>query len=150
MDWYKIYWKLPDDNQWGIVGKAINRLGRRFIRKRIDAVLPAYYKSHPVRTGINTTERRGRKVVCSLTSFPARIDEIWISIETIFRQTYKADEIILWLSKDQFAGQELPLSILNCQEKGLTIRWVDGDLRSHKKYFYVLQESHKVSMRVRL
>ena len=103
-------------------------------------MLPAYYKSHPVRTGINTTERRDRKVVCSLTSFPARIDEIWISIETIFRQTYKADEIILWLSKDQFAGQELPLSILNCQEKGLTIRWVDGDLRSHKKYFYVLQE----------
>lgn len=140
MDWYKIYWKLPDDNQWGLVGKAINRLGRRFIRNRMNANLSAYYESHPILVGINSAEQRERKLVCSLTSFPARIDEIWICIETIFRQTYKADEIILWLSKDQFAGRELPPSILNCQEKGLTIRWVDGDLRSHKKYFYVLQE----------
>lgn len=140
MNWYDIYWKLPDDNQWGVVGKAINRLGRRLILKRMNVALPAYYKNHPVRIGINTEENRARKLVCSLTSFPARIDEIWISIETIFRQTYKADEIILWLSKDQFAEQALPQSILNCQEKGLTIRWVDGDLRSHKKYFYVLQE----------
>lgn len=140
MDWYNIYWKLPDDNQWGVVGKAINRLGRRYIRKRMNANLPAYYESHPVRIGVNSAEKRERKLICSLTSFPARIDEIWISIETIFRQTYKADEIILWLSKDQFPGQALPQSILNCQEKGLTIRRVDGDLRSHKKYFYVLQE----------
>lgn len=139
MDWYNIYWELPDDNQWGVMGKVINRLGRKLIRKRMNVTLPEYYKSHPVQIGINTAEKK-RKLVCSLTSFPARIDEIWISIETIFRQTYKADEIILWLSKNQFAGQALPQSILNCQEKGLTIRWVDGDLRSHKKYFYVLQE----------
>ena len=140
MDWYNLYWKLPDDNQWGVVGKAINRLGRRLVRKRMNVDLPEYYKSNSVQIGINTAEKRERKLVCSLTSFPARIDEIWISIETIFRQTYKADEIILWLSKDQFLGRELPQSIQNCQEKGLTIRWVDGDLRSHKKYFYVLQE----------
>lgn len=122
------------------MGKAINRLGRRFIRKRMNVALPEYYKSHPVRIGFNTAEKRKRRLVCSLTSFPARVDEIWISIETIFRQTCKADEIILWLSKDQFVGQALPQSILSCQEKGLIIRWVDGDLRSHKKYFYVLQE----------
>ena len=140
MDWCNIYWKLPDDNQWGVVGKAINRLGRRLVRKRMNVDLPEYFKTHPVQIGINTAEKRERELVCSLTSFPARIDEIWISIETIFRQTYKADEIVLWLSKNQFAGQALPQSILNCQEKGLTIRWVDGDLRSHKKYFYVLQE----------
>ena len=76
MDWYNIYWKLPDDNQWGVVGKAINRLGRRYIRKRMNANLPVYYESHPVRIGVNSAEKRERKLICSLTSFPARIDEI--------------------------------------------------------------------------
>ena len=78
--------------------------------------------------------------MCSLTSFPARIDEIWKSIETIFRQSYKADEVILWLATTQFPDHRLPESILELQKRGLTIRWCDEDLRSHKKYFYVLQE----------
>ena len=57
MDWYKLYWKLPDDNQWGVVGKAINRIGRRYIRDKMNAILPEYYRSHPVDCGINTTEK---------------------------------------------------------------------------------------------
>ena len=138
--WYNFYWNIVDDNSFGVLGKSFNRFVRKFVKKHLDNTVRSFYKNNPIENGLNSIDGRSRKLVCSLTSFPARIDEIWISVETIFRQTYKADEIILWLSKDQFAGRELPPSILNCQEKGLTIRWVDGDLRSHKKYFYVLQE----------
>lgn len=138
--WYNFYWNIVDDNRFGVVGKGFNRFVRKFVKKHLDNTVRSFYKNNPIENGLNSIDGRSRNLVCSLTSFPARIDEIWISVETIFRQTYKADEIILWLSKDQFAGQALPQSILNCQEKGLTIRWVDGDLRSHKKYFYVLQE----------
>ena len=138
--WYNFYWNIVDDNSFGVVGKSFNRFVRKFVKKHLDNTVRSFYKNNPIENGLNSIDGRSRKLVCSLTSFPARIDEIWISIETIFRQTYKADEIVLWLSKNQFAGQALPQSILNCQEKGLTIRWVDGDLRSHKKYFYVLQE----------
>ena len=138
--WYNFYWNIVDDNSFGVVGKSFNRFVRKFVKKHLDNTMYSLYKNNPIENGLNRADGRSRELVCSLTSFPARIDEIWISIETIFRQTYKADEIVLWLSKNQFAGQALPQSILNCQEKGLTIRWVDGDLRSHKKYFYVLQE----------
>ena len=138
--WYNFYWNIVDDNSFGVVGKSFNRFVRKFVKKHLDNTVRSFYKNNPIENGLNSIDGRSRKLVCSLTSFPARIDEIWISVETIFRQTYKADEIILWLSKDQFQGRELPQSIQNCQEKGLTIRWVDGDLRSHKKYFYVLQE----------
>lgn len=140
MDWYKIYWALPDDNQWGVLGKAINRIGRRFIRNKMNNSLPAFYKNHPIECGINTTEKRGLKVICSFTSFPARIDNIWVSIETMMRQTYKPDAIILWLAESQFPDHNLPSSIVELQEKGLTVRFVDEDLRSHKKYYYALQE----------
>lgn len=138
--WYRFYWWMVDDNQMGVLGKALNRFVRKYVKKHLDKVLPEYYASHPVECGINKNEKRERPLICSLTSFPARIDEIWLSIETIFRQTVKADEIILWLSTEQFPTHELPESIRHCIERGLTVRWVDDDLRSHKKYYYVLQE----------
>lgn len=138
--WYKFYWNFVDDNQLGLVGKAANRLVRKYVKRHLDKSLPAFFKQNPVDSGINTTEHRIRKLVCSLTSFPARIDEIWVCIETIFRQTVKADEIVLWLATPQFPEYQIPNSLQRCVEKGLTIRWVDEDLRSHKKFYYALQE----------
>lgn len=138
--WYNFYWSFVDDNQLGVVGKAANRLVRKYVKRHLDKTLPTYFKLTPVDSGINTTEHRNRKLICSLTSFPARIDEIWVCIETIFRQTVKADEIVLWLATPQFPSHQLPESVKQCMEKGLTVRWVDEDLRSHKKYYYALQE----------
>lgn len=138
--WYKFYWNFVDDNQLGIVGKAANRLVRKYVKRHLDKTLPKLFVQNPVESGINKTESRDRKLICSLTSFPARIDEIWVCIETIFRQTMKADEIVLWLATPQFPDHQLPESLQKCVEKGLTVHWVDEDLRSHKKYFYVLQE----------
>ena len=138
--WYKFYWWIVDDHQLGIIGKAFNRFVRRFVKRHLDKKSKKFFMDNPVVCGINTDQERERKLICSLTSFPTRIDEIWLSIETIFRQTVKADMIVLWLSGEQFKDRQLPQSLLNCTEKGLTIRWVDEDLRSHKKYFYALQE----------
>ena len=138
--WYKSYWNFVDDNQLGIVGKAANRFVRKYVKRHLDKTLPKHFLQNPVESGVNKTENRERKLICSLTSFPARIDEIWVSIETIFRQTVKADEIVLWLATPQFPDHQIPESLQRCEEKGLTIRWVDEDLRSHKKYFYALQE----------
>jgi hypothetical protein len=138
--WYKFYWNFVDDNQLGIVGKAANRFVRKYVKRHLDKILPKQFIQNPVESGVNNEKSRQRKLVCSLTSFPARIDEIWVCIETIFRQTVKADEIVLWLATPQFPDHQLPESLQKCVEKGLTVRWVDEDLRSHKKYFYVLQE----------
>ncbi len=86
---------------------------------------------------------RPQKIIISLTSFPKRIDTLWLTIETLFRQSVKPDEIILWLAESQFNGMSsLPNSLLRMQERGLTIRFCD-DLRSHKKYYFVLKEHPK-------
>ena len=138
--WYKFYFALPDDHQFGLIGKALNRVAARVVKSKLEKQLPNYYAAHPLDCGINTRERRGRRLICSLTSFPGRINEIWKSVETIFRQTYKADEVVLWLADSQFPDRVLPESIMKLQQRGLTVKWCDEDLRSHKKYFYVLQE----------
>lgn len=90
-------------------------------------------------SGINS-KPRDKNIIASLTTYPARIDTVWIAIETIMRQSVKPDVIELWLAEEQFNGiDSLPQSVFDLQLRGLTIRFCD-DLKSHKKYFYTLQE----------
>lgn len=82
------------------------------------------------------------QVIISLTSYPKRITTLWLTIETLLQQKVKADKIILWLSEEQFPNKEkdLPNNLLEQEKRGLEIRFVKDDLKSHKKYFYVMQE----------
>lgn len=80
-------------------------------------------------------------VIVSLTSFPERIEKVWLTIESLMHQSVSPQKIILWLSKEQFDGLEsLPKRLLDLQERGLEIRLVEGDYKSHKKYLYVFKE----------
>lgn len=80
-------------------------------------------------------------IVVSLTSFPARIDNVWKTIYSLKHQTVKARKIVLWLSSAQFKSIEsVPNSLREYQDDYFEIRLVDGDLKSHKKYYYVMQE----------
>lgn len=57
------------------------------------------------------------------------------------RQTLKLDKILLWLSKDQFPAEEsIPESLLKRRDNQFEIRLVEGDIRSHKKYYYAAKE----------
>lgn len=132
---------MPHDSKFGIVSKLINRIMARVFKRYLDRTVPnAYKKEASEVSGINTSEKREKKYIVSLTSFPARIEDVWIAIETILRQTFKPDMIILWLSEDQFKGINLPESLKRLEKRGLTIRFVSGDIRSHKKYKYALEE----------
>lgn len=85
-----------------------------------------------------------RKLIVSMTTYPARIADIHYVLDTIFDQTRKADEVILWLAEEQFPNKDLdlPHSVMKFVEKNkIQIRWCE-DLKPHKKYFYALQEYH--------
>lgn len=87
------------------------------------------------------------KIVISLTSYPARIPTIHKVIESLFDQEEKADEIVLWLSRQEFPGENevLPDALRQLIGKnGFRIEWVNGNLKSHKKYFYALQNNENV------
>ena len=81
-------------------------------------------------------------VIISLTSYPARIETIHLTIRTLLNQTYKPGGIYLWLSDDQFPEKEksLPESLLTLKKYGLSIRFCDN-LYPHKKYFYTMLEN---------
>lgn len=116
---------------------------RLLIRLTANLVIPFYFDltrgNSDFRLGSN--KKTSNRIVVSLTSFPGRINRVWLVIETILRQSLKPDKIILWLSKEQFPSLELlPLKLLNQRDRGLEIRLMEGDIRSHKKYFYSLKE----------
>ncbi|WP_155244390.1 glycosyltransferase family A protein [Butyrivibrio fibrisolvens] len=81
-------------------------------------------------------------VVVSLTTYPDRIKTVWVTIASLLDQTYKPCKVILWLSGQQFPDgyEKLPDSLKRLTKRGLEIRFVDGDLKPHKKYYYALKE----------
>lgn len=137
---YKIYFAFPNFKRYGFFGKVVNKIFQKILKFYFDKTVPKQL----IKTfgasdyGLNT-EKRDSKYIVSLTSFPSRINEIWITIDLVLRQTFKPDMVILWLANEQFENLSLPESLLKLKEKGLTIRFCD-DLRSHKKYYYSMKE----------
>lgn len=123
-----------------------NRLlspARSIMRRSANYFLPRYLKKKRSELSTIRQQTNNKQVIISLTSFPARIDNIWQTVVCLLLQTRPADRIILWLSEDQFGdGYELPATISSLIGDVFEVRWVKGDIRSHKKYYYVAQEYH--------
>jgi len=137
---YKIYFSLPNFKKPALLHKIINRIYllifKRFFSKSILNELVLCKNAGAA--GINY-EKRDFVIDVSLTSFPARIDEVHFTIETIFNQSVKADSITLWLTLYEFPDQKIPKSLELQKERGLKIEFVEDNLRSHLKYFYAFK-----------
>lgn len=84
-----------------------------------------------------------QKVIVAFTSYPGRIGVVNKVVQSLFRQSVHADEIILYLSAMEFPYKEegLPGNLVELLGKnGFKIEWVEDNLKSHKKYYYALQE----------
>jgi hypothetical protein len=66
------------------------------------------------------------------------------ALVSLVRSQVKPHAIVLYLSKDQFPGEKIggpyDQAYRVLQDKGVTVRYVDGDLRTHKKSFYVCDD----------
>ena len=84
-------------------------------------------------TGITDTQR-DIPLIVSLTSYPARLHAVHLSIMSIMRQSIKADKIILWLKKEEFVNtNNIPEILKKLQSCGLTIKWIVENTRSFAK-----------------
>lgn len=80
------------------------------------------------------------EIIVSLTTFGHRINDVYITIESLMQQSLKADKIILNISKKDFNLSSIP-SILKKQcERGLHINFINEDLGPYTKFFYTLKE----------
>lgn len=102
----------------------------------------AYYEDLQIQCGIKGSNKqkdsRQEKITVSLTSYGKRLDLVHIAIKSIMMQTMKADAIVLYIAEEDSQGkirQEEELV-----RAGLRIERNVKDLKSHKKYFYAVQD----------
>lgn len=81
-------------------------------------------------------------IAISLTSFPKRINTVWMTIDSLFHQKMMPEHIILTLSLEDFPNGkiQLPKRLLYYEKFGLEINFVNDNLKPHKKYFYVMKD----------
>lgn len=111
----------------------------RFLVRCLANIHIPWYFRHTA--GRNRGGRVDDSIIVSLTSFPARINKVWIVIECLLRQSLRPGKIVIWLSKEQFPTEaDIPQRLKDYVSDGVQVRLVDGDIRSHKKYFYAFSE----------
>ena len=109
---------------------------RKLTRLGANKMLPCILAKHRERKGVVE-----RGVIVSFTSFPARIGDVWQVVKSLKNQSVLPEKIILWLSLEQFPDKlGIPESLLKEVDDLFEIRMVEGDIRSHKKFYYVMNE----------
>lgn len=142
VDWFdKRYSEIQDRNPV-FTKLKIYSVARVVLRILANVIIPYYFRLTKYDLSNQLAENQSEpQLIVSLTTFPARINKIWITIESILRQSHKPDRIILWLSKEYFRSiDHIPKSLRNLKKRGLEIRFVDDDIRAHKKYYYSMSE----------
>jgi hypothetical protein len=82
------------------------------------------------------------KFVVSITSYLKRINQTYLSIDSILRQTFKPDVICLYLPKIEFPNGilDLPMELRMQMSKGLIIKFCENNYRVHNKIIHALKE----------
>ncbi|GGG53079.1 hypothetical protein [Bizionia arctica] len=106
--------------------------------KYLKVALVRYYKNRS-KEALGTDS--DSNVIVSLTSFPARIDIVYLVIKSILNQTVRPNKIVLWLGIEQFPDgvESLPISLLELRPLGLDIEFCE-DIKAHKKYYFAFQK----------
>ena len=104
-----------------------------YIKKEFFSNLSINSKEH----GITDEKLNEKNIIISLTTYDKRIFNVYLAIESIMQQTVKPNKIILWLSED-FKNVNLPITLLNQQNRGLTINYCK-DILSYKKLIPTLK-----------
>ncbi|HGN1344074.1 TPA: hypothetical protein ACKRMM_005915 [Pseudomonas aeruginosa] len=87
-----------------------------------------------IRTRKNNSITKKHPIIVTLTTYPKRINTVFLTIESIFSQTVSPEKVILWLYKED--KTLIPNSLKRLQKRGLEIHFCDEDLRSYKKLSY--------------
>ncbi|MBR2092225.1 MAG: hypothetical protein IJ905_18225 [Fibrobacter sp.] len=108
-------------------------LNYAIIRQRYE--LLAMYSNDK---GTTTENRCNEEIIISLTTHGKRLQSVFLTIESLFQQTVKANKIVLYLS-DKCSQNTIPNILKKQIERGLEIKFVP-DIRSYTKLIYALKD----------
>lgn len=109
--------------------KCISLRNRLMIRK---------YKSLN-HEGLNKSEKRKKRIIVSMTSYPERLQFVSLTVSSLLRQTIKPDKIVIWLGEEKAGNKNLPPIFDELKEIGVDIEY-RPDIKTHTKWYYAFQE----------
>lgn len=119
--------------------KTIIQAKLSFPDEIFEHIIKFYFKIPYFRMGTIHAGKH-RPVIISLTTIPSRLDKVWMTIESLLRQTERPNRIILWLAQEEFQDIEIPQVLQRQQNRGLEIRYCKN-LKSYKKFYYTMLEN---------
>lgn len=122
-------YKLPNNRKI----KGINFVCNRFTTGLENLII----RYEEIKNCIN--KNSSNNVIISLTSFPQRNEELFYTLKSLLNQESEVNGIVIWLAEEQYPQKKIPQKLKDLETYGVEFRFCD-DLKSHKKYFYALQE----------
>lgn len=123
-------------NKKNIIYRSLRRIWLNSNRIVSFVSYVPYYLHKPV---LQKKQSHNPALVVSFTTYPDRVWCLPMVVGSILRQTLLPDEIVLYLSREQFDSLNDPI-LRSIEKQGVRLALVDGDIRSHKKYFYAMQD----------
>lgn len=105
------------------------------LKRIFRRVATEFFNSLPILKPAKTVEG----VIVSLTSYPARLKNLYFVIRSLLKQKVVAEKIILYLGTDT-KDSDIPSKLKKLTKYNFEIRTGYEDLKPHKKYFFAMQE----------
>lgn len=119
-----------------ILKKGVRKLKQIPIKVNTKAKL---FYIEKVPSKIKLKESRRPRIIVSLTSYKKRLNSVILTLKSLLNQTVLPDKVILYLYEKERI--ELPSPLIGLVEKNnIELKFVTEDLKSHKKYYYAMQE----------
>lgn len=116
--------------------KKQNYRNLKNIDRKIKENLSIQYFNH---LALNSTKSittpkisQTHELILSFTTYNKRIHDVHLVLESIAQQTVKPNKVILWLDKDEFSIENIPVTLRNYINRGLDIQFCEN-YRSYKK-----------------
>lgn len=132
--------RLKNAFETGGIKEVVRKIYWKIIYDKNGVKIRENITSKELEYGLCKLGTRNYQVVVSLTTYPKRFPYIEMCLKSIVLQNSKPDRIIIYLGSDS-VGVELPYQMKQFESYGVEFRYDEKEnLRSHKKYFYVMQE----------
>lgn len=100
-----------------------------------------YYREKAIESKVpGVSSNAPEQITISLTSYGPRIENVYLTIESLMQQSLKADRIVLCLAKSEFSERDLPTTLKNQRERGLEILFCAENIGPYTKFFYTMQK----------
>lgn len=135
---FELYGNIPPVLKGSYLHDRLLYSPLRYLMRRIctQLLFPFYYKRHKV-----SSQNIANNTIVSLTSFPKRLSNLWLVVESLKHQTIRAEKIILYLSTFEVKSRkDIPDSLLNEEDDLFEIRFRNMELRAHGKYYYAMSD----------